>query len=739
MLRQEWLLILLIVGTATSMAPVARQSMDESLKGALDAVTRKQRSLDPNSQEYYNDLRSYKYHGGEGDRKFDRDRQGDREIDAEDEEIEFLPNEAGQLETVGNGFQDLNNKLLERALTDYLESVPEQEEPVSSFRERERSSSRKRGSSSERQNIDQKELAKLFVEKLQDRSPYGLGDMDDEMYTDARQMLYDRYRADRDNNNKLYESVGPMSWGELLNKESLVRGQGREPDENEYADREQDPNLLYLSLAGRRNVNGRYPIGHDLRTYQNMAKHYPVAKRSAKSMPPNKQVTDPKVAQDLGALFGTQSTDGRNHTHGHDHDHDHEHDHDHSRDIDHKHEHEHEHESTSEAPKVTPPAKGQEENATKLGKSKSIEVRKKSVDLSQYVGIDRRKKKSVDWSQYLGIDRRRKKSDDWSQYVGIDRRRERTSFMANPGSQNQDAEWMLQRYYENMGEDLRGDDREYDKENAERKEKLKQVVARLKNIKDLIVEEDLKNPDSEVNGNLQKAKDKVLARMAAQYSLEKMRKALNDMRGSFAASAQSNQTSSFRENSPVKHSDKHDVNGIIENEGIDENRACPEVEAIEKRCIIADGLAEDESQILYLPCIMLQVCKACLQDDLGCLYNYGLETSKICDAREMQEGKRVKEACVVAALVLSQLQPPAAVALQCRFNSESCLRRYHYRYHRRYLRCRNSERRLNGGQSMVSFQRLDRYKKKGRRAEWRSKTSSRRIGHPLLGITRISD
>lgn len=36
----------------------------------------------------------------------------------------FFP-ETGQLETVGNGFQ-LNNKLLERALIDYLENIPQQ-------------------------------------------------------------------------------------------------------------------------------------------------------------------------------------------------------------------------------------------------------------------------------------------------------------------------------------------------------------------------------------------------------------------------------------------------------------------------------------------------------------------------------------------------------------------------------------------------------------------------------------
>lgn len=77
-----------------------------------------------------------------------------------------------------------------------------QEEPVSSlFRERERSSSHKRGTAG--LNIDNEELVKLILDKLQDGSPYNLGTTDDEGYMDPRQMIYDRYRADR--TNKLYE------------------------------------------------------------------------------------------------------------------------------------------------------------------------------------------------------------------------------------------------------------------------------------------------------------------------------------------------------------------------------------------------------------------------------------------------------------------------------------------------------------------------------------------------------
>lgn len=81
-----------------------------------------------------------------------------------------------------------------------------QEEQVPSlFRERERSSSRKRDFNSDRLNVDNKELTKLLLEELQDGSPYNLGDLDDEGYVDVRQMLYDRYRGDR--GNKIYELV----------------------------------------------------------------------------------------------------------------------------------------------------------------------------------------------------------------------------------------------------------------------------------------------------------------------------------------------------------------------------------------------------------------------------------------------------------------------------------------------------------------------------------------------------
>lgn len=121
------------------------------------------------------------------------------------------------------------------------------------------------------------------------------------------------------------------------------------------------------------------------------------------------------MAQDLGALFGTQSADTVNHTHDHDHDHEHDHEHNHAKGETHA---EHVHDHSAEAPNPAAKSKNLKESAPKVNKTKerTIDVRKKSVDWSQYFGIDRRKKKAV--------------------------------YMARPGTQDQDDEYLLQKYYE---------------------------------------------------------------------------------------------------------------------------------------------------------------------------------------------------------------------------------------------------------------------------------------------------
>lgn len=157
-----------------------------------------------------------------------------------------------------------------------------------------------------------------------------------------------------------------------------------------------------------------------------------------------------KVAKDLGALFGGQPAEMRNNrTHDnnekvvrgaidkkdrHEGSHN-EHVHEHSN-SEHNHEHERhatvsvhqgleatssESPSSLSSPQTTP---GQKEDSNGNSKSGKIVTKRDHHTIEV-------KKKSVDWSQYFGIDRRKKKA----------------ALLARPGSQDEDDEWMLQRYY----------------------------------------------------------------------------------------------------------------------------------------------------------------------------------------------------------------------------------------------------------------------------------------------------
>ncbi|KAF7385539.1 hypothetical protein HZH68_013969 [Vespula germanica] len=611
MLGQGWILTLVSVGI-TALAPAPYETNGESLRSALNAVTRKQISLEPASQEYYNDFRPLKYQRDDVERMLEKERQGDRVLPEGDEELEFLPNENGQLEMVGDGFQGVNNKLLEKSVIDYLENAQEQERIPSLFRERERNSNHKRGSVTENTNIDGRELAKLFLEELQNDYPYAQTE-NEENYLDTP--IYEKYRTNQE--NKFYENEGPMSWSELFDKGDLLSGERRKnSEENDFPDKDTEQSVLYFLPTERRNVNARYPLGREIDKYRTLGKRYPVAKRSPKEFQQVKrQIMDPKVAQDLGALFGT-TLNTRNYT----------------------------------PPKVIPISKGQKENVTKINTSKG-----KDIEM---------KKKSTDWSQYFGIDRRKKK----------------TTFLARPGTQDQDDEWMLQRYYENMAENLKHPERESESENHERKEKINQIYTMLNN----------------VGMDLEKAKDQIMNRLAAAYSLEKMRKALNEFRNSLAARkeaqkaayARNNLTQNLRNDESIQKNEKKQTSFNINiNDALDENKNCPDVEEIERQCKIVDNLTGDNSQMLYLPCVMLQICKACIPNEIDeCLMNYAIEVRKVCNNQNEKGALTENEFCVTTALNLMQLQPSVATSLQCRINKESCLHRYYYRYRHRYLR-----------------------------------------------------
>lgn len=86
-----------------------------------------------------------------------------------------------------------------------------------------------------------------------------------------------------------------MSWGDFAEKKPL-RERIRDDDQMEYSDRDlQDFFMVPMVPLERRNVNGRYPLGQNLRSYREVSKRFPVAKRSAKAVSKVSQATDPKV------------------------------------------------------------------------------------------------------------------------------------------------------------------------------------------------------------------------------------------------------------------------------------------------------------------------------------------------------------------------------------------------------------------------------------------------------------
>ncbi|XP_063993160.1 uncharacterized protein LOC135170910 [Diachasmimorpha longicaudata] len=650
--RIFWPLAFLLVGLALATSPVPHQTSEDSLRSALNAVTRKQRSLDGLPQDYYGDLRSFKYHG-EPERKFEREEIP--EMDEDEDDLEFLPLENGQLENIGVGYRGFNNKRLERALMDYLETAPIQRETGSSlFRERERTGARKRTPNSDYLNGNDRELARLFLEELQNSPPYGEDPEDPEyLPIEALQSLYDRYRMEQ--NNK-FDGPGPMPWGEFLAKD-----RSREDDEIDFpeGERPQRPKnyLLYQVLpTQRRNVNGRYPLGRD---YRDLVKRFPVAKRSVKSFPLTSQSTDPKVAQDLGALFGPQSSES-NKTQGQklqtklNH----------NGDTSHMHGMEHMHQHTSERPVpfTTDTTTSRQERLKDKPKAGSTKERLIEV-----------KKKSVDWSQYFGIDRRRKKA----------------ALLARPGSQEQDDEWMLQRYYRAMADKLKAPPRDVERTGGERRDKLDQMDEKLRNVKNVIIEDAVRYSAADTDADSQDVKDVVMARMAAAYSVEKMRKALNEFRNSIAAQRESPRNSPTKNNSSNGDKDnvgepggneKRSSNAIEDEgspyEGFDEGKftPCPELEAIERNCKPAKNLVSG----LFVPCVMHQICIAC-DDEEDCMGVFAMEAARVCDVLE-EEGGDAGGHCARTALVISQMQPSPVSIYLCRSSTgDSCLRRYQYR------------------------------------------------------------
>nr|CAD7586674.1 unnamed protein product [Timema genevievae] len=213
-------------------------------------------------------------------------------------------------------------------------------------------------------------------------------------------------------------------------------------------------------------------------------------------------------------------------------------------------------------------------------KDTPIEIKKKSIDWSDYFGIDRRRKKTGSMINNESEIRKNKNSidDDWllNQYY-------RTLIKTNNPNQKRtlntprihehpinkkqemfaqpfdtrifDADTYVKNTHRYAPSKKIGSGQEINNEGA----RIDNMNNKLKNIEDLIINEAVKytgahegSTDSE---EIQAVKDKVMSRLAAAYSLEKMRRAL----GEFKSSLQAQKNSIYNPNNRAKSTTEESI------------------------------------------------------------------------------------------------------------------------------------------------------------------------------------
>lgn len=267
-------------------------------------------------------------------------------------------------------------------------------------------------------------------------------------------------------------------------------------------------------------------------------KRFMVRKRSAKPMAAEEaraSGTNEKVAKDLQSLFGAPEEKKKRSTeeavaeaekkapeaqhkiekksaHGYedpeeeeeedDHEHEHEdHDHDHdTEDV-----HDHDHDGSSEESDDDQQKKKKRDVSVKSAPEVVKDEQIIPGDLSDFA-----KKKDAGWERYFGYDRRKKKSVHWAGNGKYD------SMMRQPPH----------------GHEEESDEKRKGKQMDP--EKLESMDEKLKNIEDLIIEETVKYTGAHEGVSrpeqIQQLKDHVISRLATAYSLEKMRRALDQLR-----------------------------------------------------------------------------------------------------------------------------------------------------------------------------------------------------------------
>lgn len=483
-------------------------AQEDSLQSALNAVDRRQRDLTPGYKNYYAE-------GGLG--KY------------------YLPDDKDDL-----AFLKPDDRF---DLSDYLK-----EEDFNN-----RKDLKKHFSSPFRERIDRdkerekEELSEMLINHLENNRDTR---DDNEDYIDLLQLLYDRrngkYSDFMENLEKLqssdmkkrvfpseyYGSLGSLGYNSVGLKKKSRYFDSDVPNDSLYLLNYAPRDELFERISDDDDdenqssdyYNWNQRSGNDKRDMPyfesySMKKRFPVAKRSNPPMyqseskrtlnrgPRNLVPTDPKVAKDLSTVFGSAKT---------------------SSILEPKSK---KNDKSAKAKKVEHSNVEKKLNKTNIIKKNENKEVIPNATKDEPLQI---KKKSIDWSDYFGYDRKKKSNGDIDNEWLMERYHKAIAMATK-----RNAEYPLQHFHNhnpNEGSHLKTFKKKNDDNDEEAK--LIEMDAKLKNIEDSIVDEALKytgaHEGSTDSKEIQEIKDKVISRLAAAYSLEKMRQALGEYKMSIA-------------------------------------------------------------------------------------------------------------------------------------------------------------------------------------------------------------
>lgn len=369
----------------------------------------------------------------------------------------------------------------------------------------------------QRQQLE--EMAENLVNNMDNR---GGNNVENEDYDEIVKELWDKYRRP----SKMYANTGNKRWmvprfgldAAGLRKRNNYDNSGSEYYDDTYAaakddvyDDDEDDYQYLKKRYGQNNKLSR--VRQMFANPYSGPKRFPVTKRSSGSemiihdhkRTIMKKQTDPKVEKELSNIFGNAKTE----------------------------------ETTTKQPDSQTHSTSKKESVTpKSTKDTKADKKVTAVNKEQFTPVSATprekplqiKKKSVDWSDYFGLDRRKKSSKP----------------------EDLDKEWLIARYHNSiikMSNKKRSADlpmssfRNHDdprkksssgdlEKTLTEEQKINDMDAKLQVMEDKIVDETLKFTGAHEGETdpkeVQEIKDKVISRLAAAYSLEKMRTALGE-------------------------------------------------------------------------------------------------------------------------------------------------------------------------------------------------------------------